>query len=68
MDVNKIDTTIIQGWIESCDRLHEPRAQSIAPLLSASEIPWIYFIDLERQCLVKVDTVQNPQYIALSYV
>lgn len=68
IDVNKIDTTIIQGWIETCDRLHEPGARSIAPLLSASELPWLYFIDLERQCLVKVDTAQSPRYIALSYV
>lgn len=68
MDVNKIDTTVIQGWIESCDRLHETEAQSIAPLLSASELPWIYLIDLERQCLVKVDTAQSPRYMALSYV
>lgn len=49
MDVSKIDTTIIQEWVEACNRLHEPVAQSIAPLLSASEPPWLYLIDLERQ-------------------
>ncbi|KAL7922117.1 heterokaryon incompatibility protein domain-containing protein [Trichoderma austrokoningii] len=68
MDVNKIDITVIQAWIESCDRLHGPGAQSIAPLLSTSELPWLYLIDLERQCVVKVDTAQSPRYMALSYV
>jgi hypothetical protein len=68
MDVDQIDTTVIQEWIETCDRLHEPEAQDIAPLLSASQLPWIYLIDLERQCLVKIDTPKKPRYIALSYV
>jgi hypothetical protein len=68
MDSKKIDTTVIQEWVEACDRLHDPGAQSIAPLLSASELPWLYLIDLERQCLAKVDTAQSPRYIALSYV
>lgn len=68
MDVYKIDTTIIQEWIETCDRLHGPESQKTAPFLSTSKLEWLYLIDLEKQCLVKVDTAQNPQYIALSYV
>ncbi|EHK49702.1 hypothetical protein TRIATDRAFT_270860 [Trichoderma atroviride IMI 206040] len=68
MDANKIDTSVIQKWIETCDRIHEPEAQSVAPLLSASELPWLYLIDLEKQCLVKVDTAQSPRYVTLSYV
>lgn len=68
MDVYKIDTTIIREWIDTCDRLHGPESQKIAPLLPASKLDWLYLIDLEKQCLVKVDTAQSPRYIALSYV
>lgn len=68
MDVDKIDTTVIQEWIETCDRLHAPEPHGIATLLSASELSWLYLIDLERQCLVKVDAAQSPRYIAPSYV
>ncbi|KAL6798612.1 heterokaryon incompatibility protein domain-containing protein [Trichoderma sp. SZMC 28012] len=68
MDVYKIDMTIIQEWVKSCDRRHGPESQKIAPLLSASKLDWLYLIDLKKQCLVKVDTAQSPRYIALSYV
>lgn len=68
MDVYNIDTTIIQEWIKTCDCLHGPESQKTASSLPATKLSWLYLIDLEKQCLVKVNTAQRPRYIALSYV
>ena len=73
MDENRIDTDLISSWIKACDRLHADVAthSNIASLLAQDDLPFLYLIDLEQECLVRVSidsSANDPRYVALSYV
>ncbi|KAK0711756.1 heterokaryon incompatibility protein-domain-containing protein [Lasiosphaeris hirsuta] len=75
MDANRIDTDLIGSWIETCDRLHRDattHTDMAASLLTQSSLPFLYLIDLEQECLVRVpfagSSADGLRYVALSYV
>ncbi|KAK3294458.1 heterokaryon incompatibility protein-domain-containing protein [Chaetomium fimeti] len=79
MDANRIDTGLISSWIETCDRLHSnaiTHTDGASPM-TQSNLPFLYLIDLEQECLVRVyldgggdgsSADGPPCYVALSYV
>ncbi|GAB1317087.1 Heterokaryon incompatibility protein-domain-containing protein [Madurella fahalii] len=74
MDADRIDMDLISSWIETCDRLHKEAAthSAISSLLTQSGLSFLYLIDLEQECLVRVPlagpSAEGLQYVALSYV
>ncbi|KAK3938138.1 heterokaryon incompatibility protein 6, OR allele [Diplogelasinospora grovesii] len=74
MDADRIDTDLIGSWIETCDRIHGDAAThtNIASLLTQSDLSFLYLIDVEQECLVRVplrdSPADGPRYVALSYV
>ena len=62
-------TDLISSWIETCDRLHDEAAAHSATvsLLTQSGLSFLYLIDLEQECLVRVP-LGGLRYVALSYV
>ncbi|KAF2455115.1 heterokaryon incompatibility protein-domain-containing protein, partial [Lineolata rhizophorae] len=68
LDLTRIDLDLIRGWIQTCDGLHSDTFGQVALDAFDSGLLWLYLVDLEHECLVKVATKEKPRYIALSYV
>jgi len=79
MDPDRIDINLISSWIRTCDRVHvgEDAAANtnIASALTENDLPFLYLIDLEQECLVRIPLSTRtgeekacPRYVALSYV
>ena len=67
-DPSVVNLDLVRAWLTICDSFHGDKCSKswVNDTSSTERLPWIYAIDVNRQCLAQIP--HGERYVALSYV